>query len=206
MSEPVGRMFLDDALKTFRDYKALAEKACAQISDEEFFRAIDAEANSVAVVVKHMAGNMLSRWTDFLTSDGEKPWRERDAEFELSEGETREELMRLWERGWSCVFSALEPLKDEDVSREVRIRGEAHTVLEAVNRQLTHYAYHVGQIVLLAKHMRSAAWESLSIPKGRSQKFNAALGELTKDGRAVGGSRLAPDPSLYSEEKKSENK
>ncbi|HEV2765492.1 MAG TPA: DUF1572 family protein [Pyrinomonadaceae bacterium] len=206
MSETFGRMFLDDALKTFRDYKALAEKACAQISDEEFFRAIDPEANSVAVVVKHMAGNMLSRWTDFLTSDGEKPWRERDAEFEVSADATREELMGLWERGWSCVFEAVEPLQAEDVGRKVLIRGEAHTVLEAVNRQLTHYAYHVGQIVLLAKHMRSAGWESLSIPKGKSQKFNAALGELAKEGRRAEGSRLAPDPSVYSEEKKSENK
>ena len=203
MSETVGRMFLDDALKTLRDYKALAEKACAQISDEEFFRAVDAEANSVAVVVKHMAGNMLSRWTDFLTSDGEKPWRDRDSEFELTPDATREELMRLWERGWSCVFGALEPLTAEDVPRKVRIRGEAHTVLEAVNRQLTHYAYHVGQIVLLAKHMRSSEWKSLSIPKGKSEKFNAALGELTKTGRAVERSRLAPDPALYSEEKKS---
>lgn len=203
MDESLSRLFLSDALKTFRSYKALAEKSFAQISDEEFFRTIDAEANSVAVVLKHMAGNMLSRWTDFLTSDGEKPWRDRDSEFELAAAETREELMRLWERGWSCLFAAVEPLAPDDLAREVRIRGEAHTVLEAVNRQLTHYAYHVGQIVLLAKHMRSSEWKSLSIPKGKSGRFNAAMAEQTKVTGRVAGSRLAPDPALYGGEKQS---
>jgi uncharacterized damage-inducible protein DinB len=201
MDETLSRLFLTDALKTFRDYKGLAEKACAQISDEEFFRRIDAESNSVAVVVKHMAGNMLSRWTDFLTSDGEKAWRDRDSEFEVEPGATRDALMRYWERGWSCLFAAVEPLGPEDLSREVRIRGQAHTVMEAVSRQLTHYAYHVGQIVLLAKHMRSSEWKSLSIPKGKSARFNAAMDEQKEDRAHAGGSRLAPDESLYSEEK-----
>jgi hypothetical protein len=142
-----------------------------QVTDEQLFAALDAEANSIAVVVKHIVGNMRSRWTDFLTSDGEKPDRHRDTEFEDPPA-TREALMALWEAGWECLFSALEPLSDSDVTRRVTIRGEAHSVMQAVNRQLAHYACHVGQIVLLAKHYRHTEWRSLSVPRGKSWEFN----------------------------------
>lgn len=172
MNEELARHYLDDALKVFRNYKKLGEKAMAQLSDEELFRALDAEMNSVALNVKHIAGNMRSRWTDFLTTDGEKPDRQRDSEFELSEGTTRADVLRWWEAGWRVTFAALEPLQPADVLREVTIRSEPHTVLMAINRQLAHYAYHVGQIVFLAKHFKSAAWQSLSIPRGQSETFN----------------------------------
>jgi hypothetical protein len=147
----------------------------AQLSDEELFRALDAEMNSVALNVKHIAGNMRSRWTDFLTTDGEKPDRQRDSEFIIDEGTTRADVMRWWEEGWRTTFAAIEPLQAEDVSREVSIRGEPHTVLMAINRQLAHYAYHVGQIVFLAKHFKSAAWQSLSIPRNQSETFNKSM-------------------------------
>ncbi len=144
-----------DALQSFRNYKKMAERAIEQVSDEEFFVLIDAEANSIALVVKHIAGNLRSRWTDFLTTDGEKDFRKRDTEFELI-GDTRESLTQFWEAGWQVLFDNIEPLTVDDFSRTVTIRGEPHTIVEAINRQLTHYAYHVGQIVLLAKHLRSA--------------------------------------------------
>ena len=177
METSLAGHFLEDAVQTFRDYKKLADKALAQLKDDEFFAALDEEANSVGVIIKHMAGNMLSRWTDFLTSDGEKPDRNRDLEFVLSPETTREELLAYWERGWRCVFDAVEPLRPEDAGRKVLIRGEEHTVVQAINRQLTHYAYHTGQIVFLAKHFRSAEWKSLSIPRNRSAEFNARLAE-----------------------------
>ena len=173
----LARHYLDDALASFRDYKRLAEKAFAQLADEELFYAPDAESNSVAVIIKHMSGNMRSRWTDFLTSDGEKPDRRRDAEFVVTPETTRDELLARWEDGWSCVFGALEPLRPEDFDRKVTIRGEDHSIVEAVNRQLAHYAYHVGQIVFLAKHIKSAGWQSLSIPRDRSAEYNAYLAE-----------------------------
>ncbi len=166
--------YLEDALEVFRYYKRLAEGAIAQVSDEHLLAALDEESNSIAVIVKHMAGNMLSRWTDFLTTDGEKPWRNRDCEFEDAPA-TRAALMELWERGWSALFASLEPLTDSDLTRTVTIRGEAHSVLQAINRQLAHYPYHCGQIVFLARHFCSSEWQSLSVPRNRSQEFNARV-------------------------------
>jgi len=161
---------LEDSLTLFRNYKKMAEAALAQVTDEQLFVTLDAEANSIAVIVKHMAGNMRSRWTDFLSSDGEKPDRNRDTEFENPPA-TRAELMAVWEAGWNYVFQALEPLTEADLGRTVTIRGEAHSVTQAINRQLGHYACHIGQIVLLAKHYQHAEWRSLSIPRGKSAEF-----------------------------------
>ena len=160
-----------DAIEVFRQYKKLAERAMAQLTDEQLFTALDEESNSIAIVVKHMAGNMRSRWTDFLLSDGEKPDRNRDTEFENPPA-TREALMALWEQGWGCLFEALEPLTDADLARTIAIRGEAHSVTQAINRQLAHYPYHCGQIVFLAKHLNHAGWKSLTVPRGKSQEFN----------------------------------
>jgi len=173
--------YIDDSLSLFHYYKRLADRAMAQISDEQLFVQLDEEANSIAIVVKHVAGNMQSRWTNFLTSDGEKPSRNRDSEF-ADPPATREALLGLWEDGWARLFSALEPLTDADLGRTVTIRGEAHSVMQAVNRQLAHYPYHVGQIVLLAKHFAQQQWESLSIPKNRSAEFNSkvAAGEASQ--------------------------
>lgn len=153
----------------------------AQVQDEQLQVALDPESNSIAVIVKHLAGNMRSRWMDFLTADGEKPDRIRDSEFE-SPPATRAELMQLWDWGWDFVFRALEPLTDADLARTVRIRTEPYTVHEAIQRQIAHYAYHVGQIVFLAKHFRSAGWKSLSIPRGKSKDFDmkVARGEATQ--------------------------
>jgi uncharacterized damage-inducible protein DinB len=162
---------LRDSLAVFRYYKKLAEGAMGQVTDAELYAAPDEETNSIAIVVKHMAGNMRSRWTDFLTTDGEKPDRNRDGEFENPPA-TRAELISLWERGWNCLFRALEPLTDADLSRAVTIRGEPHSVTQAINRQLAHYAYHCGQIVLLARQFRRGSWRSLSVPRGRSAEFN----------------------------------
>lgn len=163
--------YIEDALALFRYYKNLAEGAIKQVSDEQLLTALDPEMNSIAVTVKHMAGNMRSRWTDFLTSDGEKPDRNRDSEFEEPPA-NRADLMKLWERGWNWVFAAVEPLSDADLTRTVTIRGEAHSVIQAINRQIAHYAYHCGQIVLLAKHFKSSEWTSLSVPRGQSSAFN----------------------------------
>lgn len=163
-----------DTVQSFRNYKKLAERAIKQVDDEQFFEQIDAEANSIAVIMKHIAGNLHSRWRDFLTSDGEKPDRNRDTEFELI-GDTRESLVQFWETGWQTLFDNIEPLTEEDFSRSVTIRGEPQTLVEAINRQLTHYAYHVGQIVLLAKHFKSAGWQTLSVPKSKSAEFNQYL-------------------------------
>lgn len=172
-----------DALSSFRNYKKLAERAIEQVSEEEFFAAIDAESNSIAVVVKHIAGNLHSRWRDFLTTDGEKPDRDRDAEFELIE-DTRESLMEFWETGWQTLFDNIEPLTEEDFSRTITIRGEPHSVVEAINRQLTHYSYHIGQIVFLAKHLKSSEWKTLSVPKDRSADFNRFLAQKQAKGEA----------------------
>jgi hypothetical protein len=144
----------------------------AQVTDDQLQLAVDAESNSIAVIVKHVVGNMRSRWTDFLSSDGEKPDRYRDSEFETPPA-TRSALMDLWESGWRCLFSALEPLQDSDLERTVYIRGEPHSVMQAINRQVAHYACHIGQIVFLAKHLQSARWVSLSIPRGKSGDFNS---------------------------------
>ena len=170
MPRRVTNSYLADSLDVFRNYKKLAEKAMAQITDEQLGTALDPEMNSIAIIVKHMAGNMRSRWTDFLNSDGEKPGRNRDSEF-VDAPATREALLAIWEEGWQSLFNALEPLGEEDLRQTVTIRGEAHSVMQAINRQIAHYAYHCGQIVLLAKHFKSEGWESLSIPRGRSGAF-----------------------------------
>lgn len=169
--EAIGAAYLADVLRNFRGYKKLAEEALGQISDEEIFRLLDPDANSVAILIKHMSGNMRSRWTDFLTSDGEKPDRHRDREFEIDPATTRAEVMHWWEGGWRCVFDAVTPLRPSDLLRIVTIAGREHTVLQAISRQLLHYAGHVNQIVLLAKHFRGPEWKSLSIPKGQSETF-----------------------------------
>jgi hypothetical protein len=163
--------YLHEAHRQMRGHKRLAEGAMAQLKDEELLVTLDPESNSVAVIVKHMAGNMRSRFTNFLTTDGEKPDRYRDQEFELGPATTRSDLTTWWEEGWARVFEAIESLKPEDVMRIVMIRGEPHTVFQAVNRQVAHYAYHTGQIVFLAKHLRSGGWRSLSIPRGKSEEF-----------------------------------
>jgi len=160
---------MEEALARLREYKKMAEGAMAQVTDEQLFTTLDPEANSIAIIVKHMTGNMRSRWTDFLTTDGEKPDRHRDAEFEDPPG-TREALMQVWEKGWDCVFGALEPLSDADLGRRVTIRGEAHSVMQAITRQIGHYACHIGQIVLLAKHYQHDHWRTLSIPRRRPEK------------------------------------
>ena len=165
----VAAAYIDEARRSFRGHKRLAEGALAQLSDEQLHVQIDAEANSVATVMRHLMGNMRSRFTDFLTTDGEKPDRDRDGEFDENVRPTRPELMQKWEAGWEVVFGAIDSLKPEDLSRTVTIRQEPHTVLQAINRQIAHYAYHVGQIVFLAKHLKSAEWKSLSIPKGQSK-------------------------------------
>ncbi len=153
----------------------------AQVTDEQLFEALDPEMNSIAIIVKHMVGNMRSRWTDFLTSDGEKPDRNRDSEF-VDPAESREVLMKRWEEGWQDVFFALTPLSDADLDRKVTIRGEQHSVMQAINRQIAHYSYHVGQIVFLAKHLQSANWKSLSVPRNKSADFNhrVAAGEASQ--------------------------
>jgi len=173
--------YLEDSLAVIRQYKKLAEGAMAQVSDEHLYAALDPESNSIAIIVKHLAGNMRSRWTDFLTSDGEKPDRHRDTEFE-EPPPTREALLAVWEAGWSRVFTALEPLTDADLARRVMIRGEAHSVMQAINRQVAHYASHVGQIILLAKHFEQDRWRSLSIPRGKSAEFSRRVesGEVSQ--------------------------
>jgi len=173
--QSLAEHYLTDALQTLRDQKKLAERACAQVSDKDFFAPLDPESNSIAVNMKHMAGNMLSRWTDFLTTDGEKPNRERDMEFEMLPGTTKDELLAYWEQGWQCVFAAIEPLSPDDLLRTVLIRGQEHTVVQAINRQIAHYSYHVGQIVYLAKHFKSSEWQTLSVPRNKSAEFNAFL-------------------------------
>jgi len=177
--------YVEDSLAIFRYYKKLADGAIAQVSDEELFRLPDSESNSIALIMQHMIGNMRSRWTDFLTTDGEKPWRNRDAEFETRPADSREAKFGEWEAAWQIVFGVLESLTDADLGREITIRGEKHSVMQAINRQIAHYSYHVGQIVFLAKHWRGAGWSSLSIPKkaGASAAFNAAVGAGVKSQR-----------------------
>lgn len=167
--------YLEDSITLFRYYKKLGEGAMQQLTDAQLFYTLDAESNSVAVIVKHMSGNMLSRWTDFLTSDGEKPTRNRDGEFEGADVNSRGQVMQLWEDGWRVLFNALVPLAEHDLSRTITIRSEPHSVTQAINRQVAHYAYHVGQMVFLAKHLRSADWKSLSVPRNKSSEFNARV-------------------------------
>lgn len=177
MEQTLAQEYLQDALGSFRAYKKLAEKALEQLKDEEFFITLDEESNSVAVIMKHLAGNMISRWTDFLTTDGEKPDRQRDLEFVIDANTSKADIFSYWERGWTCVFAAIESLRPEDFSTKVLIRGEEHTIIQAINRQISHYAYHIGQIVFLAKHFRSTEWTTLSVPRNRSAEFNKYLEE-----------------------------
>ena len=171
MTHKFSTSYMEDSISLFRYYKKLGEGAMEQASDEQLFAALDVEMNSIAIIVKHMAGNMRSRWTDFLTSDGEKPNRNRDSEF-VAPPATREDLLRIWNEGWERVFEALEPLSDSDLERKVMIRGERHSVMQAINRQIAHYSYHVGQIVFLAKHFKGADWKSLTVPRNKSAEFN----------------------------------
>lgn len=175
MNESLATHYLNDSIASLRAYKKLAERALDQLTEDEYFITLDEEGNSVAVIMKHIAGNMFSRWTDFLTSDGEKPDRNRDMEFVIDPKTGKEAVLDYWQRGWQCVFDALQPLQAADLEKKVFIRGEEHTVIQAINRQLMHYANHIGQIVFLAKHFRSAEWKSLSIPRNRSAEFNAYL-------------------------------
>lgn len=173
--------YLEDSIGLFHHYKKLAENALAQVTEEQLYMQLDAEANSIAVLMQHMAGNMQSRWTDFLSSDGEKPWRKRDREFE-EPPPTRQALIRLWEDGWTCLLDTLQSITDADLTRTITIRGEAHSVMQAINRHIAHSSYHCGQIILLAKHFQHAQWKSLTVPRGKSEEFNAKVraGELSQ--------------------------
>jgi hypothetical protein len=171
MTADLATHYFDEAHRQMRGHKRLAEGAMAQLKDHELFMTLDPESNSIAVIVKHMAGSMRSRFTDLLTTDGEKTDRHRDLEFELSPATTRADLTKWWEEGWARVFAAIEALKPDDIMRRVTVRGEPHTVLQAINRQLAHYAQHTGQIVFIAKHIRSGKWKTLSIPRGKSEQF-----------------------------------
>jgi len=171
----IGADYLDQVRRALRGHKRLAEGAIAQLQDKELFYQPDPESNSVAVMMKHIAGNMRSRFTDFLTTDGEKPDRHRDQEFEISAHTTRAQLTEMWESGWKIVSDAVASLKEDDLERTITIRGEVLTVLQALHRAVAHYAYHVGQVVFLAKHIRGAEWKSLSIPRGQSEQVNAAM-------------------------------
>lgn len=173
--------YLQDSIDLLRYYKRLGDRAMEQCPEEGLFQVLDAESNSIATIVKHLAGNMRSRWADFLTTDGEKPDRNRDTEFETPPT-TRAEVLALWEKGWKYVFDALEKLKEEDITRTVTIRTEPHSVMQAINRQMAHYSYHVGQIVYLAKHFAGAGWTALTVPRRRSAEFNrnVAAGEASQ--------------------------
>ena len=164
--------YLGSVKKQFEYYKMLGEKTFVQLTDEQLFIQMNEASNSIATIVKHLSGNMLSRWTDFLTTDGEKEWRQRDTEFE-NDITSRERLLQIWEEGWVCLFAAIDSLEETDLNREIFIRNQGHTVLEAINRQLAHYPYHVGQIVFIGKLLSNDHWASLSIPKGNSTAYNA---------------------------------
>ncbi|WP_276499679.1 DUF1572 family protein [Pontibacter litorisediminis] len=174
--------YLASAIKRFEYYKTLEEKTFDQLTEAQLFWQPDEESNSIAILVQHLWGNMLSRWTDFLTTDGEKDWRNRDAEFE-KEIKSKEELMQKWHEGWRCLLDALHSITDKDLDREIFIRHESHSVLDAINRQLAHYPYHVGQIVYIGKLLRKQDWQSLSIPKGKSAEFNVEKGRQAGMGK-----------------------
>jgi hypothetical protein len=180
MANDLAQHYLENVISEFRIMQRLGERAIAQLEDTQLFVTLDPESNSVAILVKHLAGNMRSRWTDFLTSDGERPDRQRDTEFLLDANTTRADVLKWWEQGWRCLFDALEALQPDDLLRTVVIRLEDHTVVQAINRQLTHYATHVGQIVFLAKHLKSSAWQTLSVPRGQSEQFNQKMIERLK--------------------------
>jgi hypothetical protein len=181
MAHQFSTSYVEDSIGVFQYYKKLAERGMAQCPDESLFTILDPQSNSIAILVKHMAGNMRSRWTDFLTSDGEKPDRNRDTEFEDAP-KTRAELMEMWERGWKLLFGALEPLREADLTRTITIRTEPHSVMQAINRQVAHYSYHLGQIVFLARHFAGDKWQTLTIPKKKSAEFNrqVAAGEKSQ--------------------------
>lgn len=164
--------YLESVKKQFEYYKMLGEKTFAQLTDEQLFWQFNEESNSIATIVKHLWGNMISRWTDFLTTDGEKEWRKRDEEFD-NDTTDRLQLLKQWNEGWDCLFNAINPLTADDIIKEVFIRNQGHTVAEAINRQLAHYPYHIGQIVFIGKMLCDKKWYSLSISKGKSKKFNA---------------------------------
>ena len=180
MTTDLATHYLEEARRQLRGHKHMGEAAMAQLHDEDLFVTLDPESNSIAILVKHLAGNMRSRFTDFLTSDGEKPNRFRDREFEISPATTRAEVMSWWEEGWTCVFTAVDSLKPADMMRAVTIRNEPHTVLQAINRQIAHYAQHIGQIVFLAKHVRSSEWKTLSIPRGKSEEYKTVVPKTPK--------------------------
>ncbi len=164
--------YLESVIKQFEYYKMLGDKTFAQVPDQKLFYQFNEDSNSIAVIVNHLWGNMLSRWTDFLNSDGEKEWRNRDSEFENTI-QSRQEIISKWEEGWSCFFSALNSLNEEDLDKIIYIRNQGHTVMEAINRQLAHYPYHIGQIVFIGKMLSENNWQSLSIPKGNSNQYNS---------------------------------
>ena len=195
MSQEVIENFLSESIEGFRSYKTLAERAIEQVSDEEFFRAIDAEANSLATICKHIGGNLRSRWTRFLMTDGEKADRNRDSEF-VTDGDTRQSIMKVWDSGFQILFDTLESLTAADLDKTVRIRGEDFTVVKAINRAAMHTASHIGQIQFLAKHLRSADWETLSIPKNKSADFNDWLNEKEKKGNYLETAREFAEKNL----------
>ena len=202
MPHQFSTSYVKDSIGLFHYYKKLAERAMAQCPDEALFTTLDEESNSIAIIIKHMAGNMRSRWMDFLTTDGEKPDRNRDTEFEDAP-KTRAALMELWELGWRYLFEALEPLTEADLTRTITIRTEPHSVMQAINRQVAHYAHHVGQILFLAKHLTTEAtgkWESLSIPRGKSAEINAKVASGELSGRATLFS--STPPTAHSEDRK----
>jgi len=171
----IGQDYLSSAIKNFYDIKALGDKAMKQIKDEDFFFEPNQDSNSIAIIIKHLSGNMLSRWTDFLTTDGEKEWRHRDSEFERIFYTDKDDIIERWEKGWECVFNALNSLTENDLSKTIYIRKEPHTVVQALNRQISHYGYHIGQIVYLARFLAKDNWNSLSIPRGKSGEFNEKM-------------------------------
>lgn len=187
MTQNASQHYLENAISEFRLLKKQADRAIEQLDDAQLFATIDPESNSVAILIKHLAGNMRSRWTDLFASDGEKPDRFRDQEFLLSDNPTRAEMLAIWEEGWQVLLDALAPLGPDDVLREVIIRRESHTLIQAINRQLTHYATHIGQIVFLAKHLKSADWKTLSVPRGQSEQFNQKMIERLEKERAQPG-------------------
>lgn len=179
----ISKQYLDSIKKQFQYYKSVAERAMEQLEPQQLFYTVNDDSNSIAVIVKHLHGNMMSRWTDFLTTDGEKDWRNRDDEFEQPIT-NKENLMQLWEEGWSCFFNTINSLTPENLTDIIYIRNEGHTVMEAINRQLSHYPYHIGQIVFFAKQIKNTPWDSLTIPKNKSGEYNKQKFEQEKGQRS----------------------